>query len=135
MNRNVGENIREIREERNMTQAQLSELTRLNRVTIAKYESGRVEPGVFALSRIADVLDVSTDMLLGREETGKLSNEDADTLAMREMYRRDPNYRILFSTANKAKPEHLRAAVAVLKALMPEDKQNDSGEPDDFPET
>ena len=64
----TGEKIRELRKERGLNQDQLAELASLNRVTIAKYESGRVEPGAQALSRIADALEVSTDVLLGRSE-------------------------------------------------------------------
>lgn len=64
----TGEKIRELRKERGLNQDQLAELSSLNRVTIAKYESGRVEPGAQALSRIADALEVSTDVLLGRAD-------------------------------------------------------------------
>lgn len=64
----TGEKIRELRKERGLNQDQLAELASLNRVTVAKYESGRVEPGAQALSRIADALEVSTDVLLGRAE-------------------------------------------------------------------
>ena len=64
----TGGKIKELRESRNLTQDQLAELSSLNRVTVAKYESGRVEPGAKALSRIADALEVSTDVLLGRSD-------------------------------------------------------------------
>ena len=64
----TGNKIKEIRESRNLTQDQLAELASLNRVTIAKYESGKVEPGAHALSRIADALEISSDVLLGRSE-------------------------------------------------------------------
>jgi repressor LexA len=40
----------------------------LHRVSLAKYETGAVEPGALALSRIADALNVSTDELLCRTE-------------------------------------------------------------------
>lgn len=53
---------------RNLNQEQLAELASLNRVTVAKYEAGRVEPGAQALARIADALEVSVDALLGRSE-------------------------------------------------------------------
>jgi len=64
----TGAKIRELRKARNLNQDQLAELSSLNRVTVAKYESGKVEPGAQALSRIADALEVSTDVLLGRAE-------------------------------------------------------------------
>lgn len=63
----TGEQIRKIRLKRGYNQEQLAELASLNRVTIAKYESGKVEPGAQALSRIADALEVTVDQLLGRE--------------------------------------------------------------------
>ena len=64
----VGESIREWRKARGLNQDQLAELSSLNRVTIAKYESGRVEPGAKALSRLADALEVTVDDLLCRTE-------------------------------------------------------------------
>jgi len=64
----TGERIRELRKERGLNQDQLAELASLNRVTVAKYESGRVEPGAQALSRIADALEISADVLLGRAD-------------------------------------------------------------------
>lgn len=112
----TGERIRALRQQRNLNQEQLAELANLNRVTIAKYESGRVEPGAQALARIADAMDVTVDEILGRQES-ETKQEDLDVLALREQLRRDPNTRILFDAAMKAKPEHIRAAVAVLESF------------------
>ena len=64
----TGDKIRDLRKERGLNQDQLAELASLNRVTVAKYESGRVEPGAHALARIADALEVSADVLLGRSD-------------------------------------------------------------------
>ena len=63
----TGKAIKELREKRNLNQYELAELSNLNRVTIAKYESGKVEPGAKALARIADALEVSADEILGRD--------------------------------------------------------------------
>lgn len=63
----VGDRIRDARKRLGLNQEELAELARLNRVTIAKYESGKVEPGAQALSRIADALEVTVDQLLGRQ--------------------------------------------------------------------
>ena len=111
----TGERIKNIRKKRNLNQDQLAELASLNRVTIAKYESGRVEPGAQALARIADALEVTTDALLGRSEEEKKEITENDMI--RERLRRDPNYRMLFNAAENAKPEHIRAAAAMLKSL------------------
>lgn len=62
----IGKRIAQLRRERGISQEELSELALLHRVTVAKYESGQVEPGASALSRIADALGVSTDEILCR---------------------------------------------------------------------
>lgn len=68
MGNDIGKRIAEIRRERGYSQDQLAELALIHRVSIAKYETGVVEPGALALSRIADALEVSTDELLCRTE-------------------------------------------------------------------
>lgn len=121
MSFDVGERIREFRKQAGLNQDQIAELSSLNRVTVAKYESGKVEPGAKALSRIADALEVSVDTLLGRStDEAKLANQD-EAWAIRERLRRDPAYRLLFDAADNASPEHLRAAAAMLKALEPKE--------------
>lgn len=75
----IGKRIAELRRERGLNQEQLAELALLSRVTIAKYESGRVEPGAQALSRIADALEVTTDTILGRSEETQDAKEHPST--------------------------------------------------------
>lgn len=80
----VGDRIREYRERRNLSQDELAELASIHRVTLSRYESGRVEPGAQALARIADALGVTVDMLLGREdEKGKDQNQPPRTMQAR----------------------------------------------------
>lgn len=118
---NIGDQIRDLRKARGLNQDQLAEMASLNRVTVAKYESGKVEPGAHALSRIADALEVSVDQLLGRVEPERDADEEAEIWAIRDRLRRDPAYRLLFDATDTAKPDHLRAAAAMLKALEPKD--------------
>lgn len=66
MTNNIGRRIAELRRERGINQEELAELAMLHRVTVAKYETGQVEPGALAIGRIADALGVSADELLCR---------------------------------------------------------------------
>lgn len=68
MQNDVGKRIAAIRRERGYNQEELAEMALISRVTLARYETGVIEPGVTALSRIADALNVSTDELLCRTE-------------------------------------------------------------------
>ena len=104
----TGGKIRDLRESRNLTQDQLAELASLNRVTIAKYESGRVEPGAKALSRIADALEVSTDVLLGRSDEPEGPDEATAT----------PEIKIVSGMMEKMTQEQQDQVVAVLRALF-----------------
>ena len=66
MQSDIGKRIAELRRERKLSQEELAELAMLHRVTVAKYETGQVEPGANAIGRIADALGVSADELLCR---------------------------------------------------------------------
>lgn len=68
MSNDVGKRIAEVRRERGYNQEQLAEMALISRITLARYETGVIEPGAFALSRIADALGVSADDLLCRTD-------------------------------------------------------------------
>lgn len=65
---NIGEKIKELREEKNLTQARLSELLKIDKSTIAKYETNEREPKVYILCKIAEYFGVTLDFLVGREK-------------------------------------------------------------------
>jgi repressor LexA len=64
----IGKRISVLRRERGFTQDQLAEMSLVSRISLARYESGAIEPGALALSRIADALNVTTDEILCRTE-------------------------------------------------------------------
>ena len=68
MANDIGKRIAMLRRERGYNQDTLAEMANLNRVTLARYETGVIEPGAMALSRIADALGVSSDEILCRTE-------------------------------------------------------------------
>ena len=56
--------LRDIRKEHGMTQEQLAKATGLHRVTIAKYETSKVDPTTECAEKIADALGVTIDDLI-----------------------------------------------------------------------
>lgn len=62
------QNLRKYRKFRGMTQKALAKELHYSHTAIANYESGRNEPSLSDLCHLADVLGVSTDALLGRED-------------------------------------------------------------------
>lgn len=59
--------IKELRQEKNITQGKLAEKLGLSRSTIAMYEIGASEPDLETLKAIASFFNVSIDYLMGRE--------------------------------------------------------------------
>ncbi len=63
----LNENLRILRRERGLTQAELAQKMKLKQYNISDYEIGRIEPNVATLIRFAEVFNVSLDFLVGRK--------------------------------------------------------------------
>ena len=61
------ENLRWAREQKGLSQKDVAERIGVAKSTYSLYESGNREPNVHTIKKIADVLDVSADELLGIE--------------------------------------------------------------------
>lgn len=117
----LGDRIKELRKQNNYSQTQLAMKMHLTQGAVSQWETGATVPAADQLVSLASVFGISVDDLL---ETNKEKPKDKyadDAMAIRERLRRDPNYRLLFDAADKATPEHLRVAAAILKALEPDD--------------
>ena len=61
----LGKRLKELREEKGLTQRQLAEHLNLNSVTYLHYEKAQREPPLAVLAQMALFFDVTTDYLLG----------------------------------------------------------------------
>lgn len=57
--------LKKLRKEQNLTQVKLGEMLNYGYTAIANYESGRNQPAIADLKKIASIFDVSLDYLLG----------------------------------------------------------------------
>ena len=67
--RDIGKNIRSLREGKNLTQDQLAEKLFVTRQTVSNYETGRSRPDIDMLLKIAEVLDVDIHIVLYGPQT------------------------------------------------------------------
>src|SRR5262245_2414420 len=83
--------LRQAREDKGMSQAQLAERTGLQPSAVSHFEAGRRSPSFENLSVLADALGVSTDHLLGREAKARVAGPVAEKLFRHagEMSQRD----------------------------------------------
>ena len=72
----LGNNIKELRKNKRMTQKDLAEAMRVSQQTVGAWETERAIPGADTLSDLADYFNVTTDYLLGRPEK---KDDDAKT--------------------------------------------------------
>ena len=91
-----------------MSQDELAELATLSRISIARYESGKIEPGAKALGRIADALEVSSDVLLGRSEEQNIQRNEPQTIEAR----------IVSGGIDKLPKEQREQAIDIMKAVF-----------------
>lgn len=63
-----GQRLKNIRNSRNMTQAELGQKLNVTNVSISGYESGTRSPDPETLLKIADIFHVSVDYLLGKTD-------------------------------------------------------------------
>lgn len=64
-------NLRKLREQKGVSQAELARSLGVARSTICQYEANRREPDNETLSKLADYFGVSTDYILEREESNR----------------------------------------------------------------
>lgn len=106
----IGEKIRVARKKAGLNQEELAELARLHRISIARYESGTVEPGINAIMRIAEALGITVDELLGNQPL-------PDDMPIKP---KTEDVRILVTGLNKMPKKDVEKALSVMKLIFTE---------------
>ena len=68
MRLSIGENIKRLRRERDITQEQLAEIFNVSCQTISRWETDSSYPDIEMLPVIADFFNTTVDMLMGTDE-------------------------------------------------------------------
>ncbi len=92
--------LRSLRKEKQLTQVKLGELLSYGYTTIANYESGRNQPSIEDLKKLASIFDVSMDYLLGVSDVRLPYVTDDDTAKFDEFRRR-------YSVLSEGSKDHL----------------------------
>jgi len=101
----IGERIIFLRDNLDMTQVKLAELIGITKMTMHKYEKNLCEPRGELIAKMADVLNTTTDFLLGRtNDSSPLMKDDAAENTNKQELDLIYNFRRLTSI-NQAKVE------------------------------
>ena len=109
------ERLSALRKSAGMTQAELAKKLGISKSSVSMYECGNREPEFGLLEKMADLLQVDMNVLLGRGEP--LVNNDPELTAYLEALRDRPEIRALFRLSQNATREDVETAVTILEAL------------------
>lgn len=110
--------LKQLREGKNLSQAELAELVGIHHMHMSRYERGLARPSADALKRLADALGVTGDYLLDGETSD---------LAMSRLEDRD--LLNLFIEVEKLPPEEKLTVKKVVYALVNQQKIEDMRRP------
>ena len=60
----VSNSIKKLREERGMTQDELAEKLNVTRQAVSNWETGKTQPDIETLTRLAEIFDVSVERII-----------------------------------------------------------------------
>lgn len=111
-----GDRLKELRNRRNKSQAELAEDLKVAKSTISMYERGERNPDFETLEAIADYFNVDMNYLLGKDD-GSVYYLDPEAAEMaQELYKR-PEMKVLFDASRKATREDIEQVAEILKKL------------------
>lgn len=133
----IGNEIRNLRKQRGLTQFELAERANISRSYLAGVEGDRYNPSVDTLQKIAAALGTTSGVLLGDASLLELvavdngqkaamatlerqradAAHDAELTDYLEMLKNRPECRMLFSLTKDASKEDVEKAVAIIEAL------------------
>ena len=118
----IGDNIKRIRKQRNMTQEELAEAIHVKRQTVSSWEINRTEPNMGAVELLAHALQCRKSDLIGAESAGTEQAHamyyiSPETARIAQRLFECPEARILFDAAKDSAPEDLLLAADLLKRL------------------
>lgn len=74
----IGQKIRDLRKQKRMSQTELAKSAGVSQTTVTAWETGKAEPSSSAVSKLADIFNVTTDYLLGRPNKQEIKKDDVE---------------------------------------------------------
>jgi transcriptional regulator with XRE-family HTH domain len=127
----IGERIRRLRKEKDISQEQLGKMVNVGKTTISNYETNYSSPDTETLKKLAECFGVSVDYLLGRTDIRNPADEIADAVKEEpeladfwSMLRQREDLKILFKQTKKLNPKEIQQIIRIIKAIEDEEENN-----------
>lgn len=110
------ERLKELRQQRGVSQAVLAERLGMSKSTIGAYETGDITPSLEALNALADFFNVDINYLLGKEDISMYYLDPEVAQMAQELFER-PEMRVLFDASRNATKEDIEQVASILERL------------------
>ncbi len=111
-----GNNLKKIRQEHDMTQEELAKKINTSRSNIANYENDKNMPSIEVLNKLSEILNCSTDYLLGKSDIRNPEKIDENKLNIA--------FSSGFDGLNDTNKSIISATIAGLLAKQKEEEKN-----------
>lgn len=128
-----GETLRNLREEKGLSQKDLADYLKISRQAYNHYEAGKREPSYETLKALSDYFEVSTDYLLGKTNIRNTADEISEAVAddkeladfWNELKERE-DLQLLFKQTKNLSPKDIKQIMRIIKAI--ENEEDREGE-------
>ena len=128
----IGERLKGLRLEKNMTQIDLAKEFNTTHSTINRYEKGIHQPDTETLNKFADFFSVSTDYLLGRtdiknnaERISEAIKDDKELFDFWSILKDRPDLQLLFKQTKDLADKDIKQILKIIKTFEEEEELND----------
>lgn len=115
-----GDILRKLRNNKGLSQKELTDRLNINRSTYARYETSSTQPDFDTLAKLSDFYGVSVDYILGRENKNQ-QNPEIDPEF--EAWLNDPRIAKMYSEFKESSEERQEALLAAWEYLKSLDKK------------
>lgn len=123
----LGEKIKRLRTQENMTQEELAQRLGVARATVASWEINRREPDYATLRKIASIFGVTIDYLLNHENqvarVDAALKDDPELLEFWQEVKRNPNLILILKGLRNAPDKDIRKVIQLIKIVREEESR------------
>ena len=111
------ERLRELRQNKGLSQSQLAYALNISKSAISMYELGKREPDLETLECIADYFNVDINYLVGQED-GSMYYLDPEAAEIAQEVQQRPELKVLFDASRKVSADDLRFVIDMIDRMQ-----------------
>lgn len=121
----IAENIKKIREQYGLTQAELGEIAGVSDKAVSTWENGTAEPRMGAIQKIAEHFGITKGSIVDDKDQTSGQNEgyyfDDEAAELAQEIYEDPELRVLLKAKRDLSKDDMEVIVNMIKALQAKD--------------